>query len=110
MAYPLGVAHQGGRPEKATASSVHPNVLALAEGLLDEVARMRRPLPTAPLRELRGAVLADELAKAFEVLTAAEVTRARETGIRWVDVGDAFGIRKQTAQARFAEDRSQRRT
>lgn len=47
-------------------------------------------------------MLAVRLAEALEVLAAEAVDAARtDDGQTWAEVGDAFGVRPQTAQARF---------
>jgi hypothetical protein len=96
-----------GRPPKADASSIDPTVRVAAVQFLDALASTRRALRAAPPGPLRRAVLAVRLAEALEVIAAEEVDRARtEHHLRWADVGDTFGVRAQTAQARFRLDRS----
>ena len=60
---------------------------------------------------MRRALLAVRLAEAFEVLAAEAVDNARHIDAQtWTDVGAAFDVRPQTAQARFRLDRSDLRT
>lgn len=91
-----------GRPPKADASSIDPLIRSVAADLLDSLAPTRRAARVAPAGPLRRAVLAVRLAEALEVLAAEAVDDARTgDGQTWSDVGDAFGVRPQTAQARF---------
>ncbi|MGH3848193.1 MAG: hypothetical protein ACRDRT_00510 [Pseudonocardiaceae bacterium] len=51
---------------------------------------------------LRRAVLADRIAVAAERLARAEVIAARDKGgPSWQEVGDAFGVSRQSAHERF---------
>ena len=50
---------------------------------------------------LDRAVAARLLAKAAERLSRAEVMAARDVGVTWAEVGEAFGISTQTAHERF---------
>jgi len=96
-----------GRPTKADANSIDPVIRTIAATVLDSVTPTRRAVRVAPTGPLRRAQLAVRLAEALEVLAAQAVDGARnEDGQTWADVGDAFGVRPQTAQARFRLDRS----
>lgn len=100
-----------GRPPKADASSIDPVVRAIATALLDSLTPTRRAQRVAPSGPMRRALLAVRLAEAFEVLAAEAVDGARcDDGQTWADVGAAFDVRPQTAQARFRLDRSDLRT
>ncbi len=83
-------------------------VMTVARGLLEEVAPSRRAARAAPPGRLRRAVLAARLAEAFDVLSSEAVADARTSGdpVTWAEVGDAFGIRAQSAQERFGRNRS----
>lgn len=98
----------GGRPPKATTGSIDPVVMNIARGLLDELAPTRRAARAAPSGQLRRAVLAARLAEAFDALSsdAVDHARAADDPVTWADVGDAFGIRAQSAQERFGRTRS----
>ncbi len=51
---------------------------------------------------LERAAVADRISAAAERLSRAEVMAARDTeGASWQDVGDAFGITRQSAHERF---------
>jgi len=51
---------------------------------------------------LERAAAADQISAAAERLSRAEVMAARDTeGASWQDVGDAFGITRQSAHERF---------
>jgi hypothetical protein len=54
-------------------------------------------------------LLAARLAEAFEVLAVEAVNEARASkdGPTWAGVGEAFGIRAQSAQQRFRAERSE---
>lgn len=100
-----------GRPPKADASSIDPIIRAIATALLDSLTPTRRAQRVAPSGPMRRALLAVRLAEAFEVLAAETVDNARRDGAQtWRDVGSAFDVRPQTAQARFRLDRSELRT
>lgn len=105
----VGTARVGGRPPKPTAESIDRNVMAAAREFLDEIAPTRRAATAAPLGRLRRALLAARLADAFEVLATEAVDEARHAdgGPTWMDVGEAFGIRAQSAQTRFRVERSE---
>ena len=91
-----------GRPPKAGASSIDPLIRAAAAELLDSLTPTRRAVRVAPMGPLRRAVLGVRLAEALEVLAAEAVDDARgDDGLTWADVGEEFGVRPQTAQARF---------
>ncbi len=77
--------------------------MAAAREVLDALTPTRRAMRAAPSGPLRRAVLAVRLAEAFEVLAAEAVDEARAStdGPTWVDVGEAFGVRAQSAQERF---------
>lgn len=98
-----------GRPPKAAESSIDPVVMAAARVLLDELTPTRRAARAAPPGPLRRAVLAARLAEAFEVLSVEAVAEARtdDEPVTWARVGEAFGIRTQSAQGRFGRARSQ---
>lgn len=103
------MARVGGRPPKPTAESIDRNVMTAAREFLDEIAPTRRAATAAPLGRLRRALLAARLADAFEVLATEAVDEARHVdgGPTWMDVGEAFGIRAQSAQTRFRVERSE---
>ena len=97
-----------GRPPKADASSIDPLISSAAVDLLDSLTPTRRAVRVAPMGPLRRAVLAVRLAEALEILAAEAVNDARvDDGLTWADVGDAFGVRPQTAQARFRRPSSE---
>ena len=100
---------RAGRPPKAAESSIDPVVMAAARVLLDELTPTRRAARVAPPGPLRRAVLAARLAEAFNVLSADAVADARagDDPVTWARVGEAFGIRTQSAQGRFGRVRSQ---
>lgn len=102
------MAKRGGRPPGPTASTVDPVLLAVARGLLDELTPTRRAARAAPSGPLRRTMLAARLAEAFDVLSTEAVAEARagDDAPTWAEVGDAFGIRPQSAQERFGRDRS----
>jgi len=106
------MASRGGRPPKAATGSVDPVVLGMARALLDEVSPTRSAARAAPQGRLRRAVLAARLAEAFDVLSFEAVADARsgDDPLTWAEVGDAFGVRPQSAQERFGRGRSQLRT
>jgi uncharacterized protein with beta-barrel porin domain len=83
--------------------------MAAARALLDELTPTRRAARAAPPGPLRRAVLAARLAEAFDVLSADAVAEARtgDEPVTWAQVGQAFGIRTQSAQERFGRARSQ---
>jgi hypothetical protein len=65
--------------------------------LIDDLARADARQP-----HLSRAAIADRLAKAAERLTRLEVDAARSLdGASWQEVGDAFGIIRQSAHERF---------
>ncbi len=103
------MANAGGRRPKSTAASIDPNVMAAARETLDALTPTRRAVRAAPPGALRRAVLAARLAEAFEVLAVEAVIEARasEDGPTWAGVGEAFGIRAQSAQQRFRAERSE---
>lgn len=98
----------GGRPPKVATGSIDPVVMVIARGVLDELALTRRAARAAPSGRLRRAVLAARLAEAFDALSSEAVDEARSADdpVTWADVGDAFGIRPQSAQERFGRSRS----
>lgn len=100
---------RAGRPPKAAESSIDPVVMAAARVLLDELTPTRRAARAAPPGPLRRAVLAARLSEAFDVLSADAVAEARtgDEPVTWAEVGQAFGIRTQSAQERFGRARSQ---
>jgi hypothetical protein len=57
-------------------------------------------------------MLAARLAEAFDALTAEAVADARsqDRNLSWAAIGDAFGIRAQSAHQRFGRARSERDT
>ena len=61
--------------------------------LVRSIARSQSPLDRA--------VAARLLAKEADRLSRAEVMAAREGGVTWAEVGEAFGISTQTAHERF---------
>lgn len=83
--------------------------MAAARALLDEMTPTRRAARAAPPGPLRRAVLAARLAEAFDVLSDDAVAGARtgDEPVTWAAVGEAFGIRTQSAQGRFGRVRSQ---
>lgn len=87
-------------------------ILDLARGWLDLAAAGRRGLRVAPAGPLRRAVLAARLAEAFDALTAEAIADARsqDRSLSWAMIGDAFGIRAQSAHQRFGRARSERET
>ena len=105
-----------GRPPRQT--EFHNKTLQAARRALIDVAnelrlpRAKYPAPTkrdpersvvAPCH-LDVAVLAIELAQAFELIAGEHVAKARELdGVTWEDVGEAFGTTMQAAHARFRE-------
>lgn len=103
------MADAGGRRPKSTAASIDPNVMAAARETLDALTPTRRAIRAAPRGQLRRALLAARLAEAFEVLSVEAVSEARasEDGPTWSFVGEAFGIRAQSAQQRFRAERSE---
>lgn len=103
------MASAGGRRPKPTTSSIDPIVMAAAREALDALTPTRRALRAAPKGNLRRAVLAVRLAEALDVLAteAVEEARALEDGPTWAGVGEAFGMRAQSAQQRFRVARSE---
>jgi hypothetical protein len=103
-----------GRPPRQT--EFDEKTLQSARRALIDVAndlrlpRAKYPTPTkrdpqgtivAP-RHLDVAVLAIELAQAFELIAGEHVAKARELDrVTWEDVGEAFGTTMQAAHARF---------
>ena len=83
--------------------------MAEARVLLDELTPTRRAARAATPGPLRRAVLAARLSEAFDVLSADAVAEARtgDEPVTWAEVGEAFGIRPQSAQERFGRARSQ---
>ena len=57
-------------------------------------------------------MLAARLAEAFDALAAEAVADARsqDRNLSWAAIGDAFGIRAQSAHQRFGRARSERDT
>lgn len=102
------MAMSAGRPPGPTASTVDPVLLAVARELLNELTPTRRAARAAPAGRMRRAVLAARLSEAFDVLSSEAVAEARagDDPATWAEVGDAFGIRPQSAQERFGRDRS----
>lgn len=101
-----------GHPSKPDAESVDNVIMAAARGWLDALAPSRRACRVAPAGPLRRAVLAARLSEAFDVLAAEAVAEARtgEDCPSWSEVGDAFGIRAQSAHQRFGRAGSGRNT
>lgn len=99
-----------GHPSKPDAESVDNLIMATAKGWLDGLASSRRAFRVAPAGPLRRAVLAARLSDAFTVLAADAVAEARkgEDCPSWAEIGDAFGIRAQSAHQRFGRAGSER--
>jgi hypothetical protein len=102
-----------GRPPRPTEFD-EATLAAARSALLDagrqlRLPQVRTPSPTrrepnrtvlAP-RPLDLAVLALELGQALEAVAAEHVSRARDGGVTWEQVGEAFGITMQSAHSRF---------
>lgn len=99
-----------GHPSKPEADSIDNVIMAVARGWLDGIASSRRASRVAPAGPLRRAVLAARLSEAFTVLAAEAVAEARkdEDCPSWAEIGDAFGIRAQSAHQRFSRAGSER--
>jgi hypothetical protein len=72
----------------------------VAEAVDALVTARREPSPEQV--HLARAVAADRLAAVAERLARAEVEAARQLGASWREVGDAFGVIRQTAHERFS--------
>lgn len=69
---------------------------------IDEVVRDVVGAEAGPVAHLDRAVAALRLSEAAERFARAEVIAAREfEGASWADVGNAFGVSRQTAHERF---------
>lgn len=99
-----------GHPSKPAADSVDNVIMVAARGWLDGLASSRRAFRVAPAGPLRRAVLAARLSDAFDLLAGEAVAEARagEECPTWAEVGDAFGIRAQSAHQRFGRAGSER--
>jgi len=109
--YADGMVMRPGHPSKPDAESVDNVIMATAKGWLDGLVSSRRAFRVAPAGPLRRAVLAARLSDAFDLLAVEAVAEARasEECPTWAEVGDAFGIRAQSAHQRFGRAGSERK-
>jgi hypothetical protein len=74
------------------------------KALVKEVRRLSEQMADPSISHLDRAVLATRIAEAADYLARFEVTAARDAdGCTWQQVGDAFGVIRQTAQERFGQ-------
>jgi hypothetical protein len=103
------MANAYGRRPNPTTTSIDPNVMAAASETLDPLTLTRTGESGDRVRTPSPSVAGDLAGGGLEVLAVEAVNHARasDEGPTWAGVGEALGIRPQSAQQRIRPDPSE---